>query len=1253
MRAVFALVAICFSGSGDAQDYGVERVRFRHLGVKQGLSQATVLSITQDKDGFVWAGTQDGLNRYDGYGFRVYKHDRSDPYSLPDNNVRRVLADARGRIWAATQNSGIGLYDPTLDRFTRLSADPTVPGSLIARGIGAIAQDPSGTVWVATLHGGLQRFDEATQRFETSRCTGSPLRMIYTIGARRSDLILGTEEGLWRCDPATGAMEQWRFGDVALDGQPQTIQVGPDDSVWIVVAYSGIYGFNARGEPHTRIDRNGDPAVDTSSARGLLLDRDGKLWFGSELHGLSRFDPVTQRLENFRHRPGREYSLSHNRAFSLFQDRDGLIWIGTWGNGLNVLDQRTMAFEHWYPGSGPQALPGTGVSAIYGDADGSYWVGSLQDGGLSHFHPERGVLENYATDPTKPDSLNANFINAIARGPDGSLWVGTSGAGLARQRPGEKKLEVYRHDKSRPGSLVDDIVQTLYFDRTGTLWVSTSSGLDALCPDCTEFRHYAHRDDDPDSLGGLGVSCVLETRSGEFWVGLRRNGLDRLDRATGRAEHFVPVAGEGDSLSSLGITALLEDRQGQIWIGTQGGGLNRMRRDGGKIRFAAITTRDGLAADAIGDLAEDARGRLWMSTTVGISRYDPSTGAIRNIGGTGGAFENGYFIGAGGRDGQGRIFFGGPAGVTLFNPAEVDEIPAPQPVLTDLRLFNAPVKLRWRDPGSPLVQPVWKGGEIALGYRQSMVSIDFGVPTAADPPGVQYAYRLEPHDQDWIETDASRRTATYTALAPGRYRFLVRARNAGGAWGPQQAELSLRTEPPPWLSWPARAGYLTIAAVIALLWWRRRAEIARRREQAQEFLRKSEERLKLALWGSGGELWDVHLPTGVMHRENRLEGVAASHEADHQTLDSYAPFVHPDDLPLFRDALVRHLKGDADAFVVSYRTYDRDHRWVWVLTRGRVVERDAEGRAVRIAGTTHDISALKNAEEALRRLNEELELRVERRTADLRTANVELRNALDRLTLTQRQLLEAEKLASLGSLVAGIAHEINTPLGIGVTAASHLSEEVTRLSREIAGGTLKRSDLDRFHHSALESAELILRNLQRADRLVKSFKQVAVDQSNEDRRIIGLGVCINEILTTLGPTLKKTPHKVVVDCPVEVVCETAPGALYQIFTNLVMNSLLHGFTVDKPGTVRIHVRREADEIAIDYSDDGVGMDETTCARMFDPFFTTRRGQGGSGLGMHIVYNLVTQALGGTIRVTSAPGRGILVAIRFPGARHGG
>jgi signal transduction histidine kinase len=403
------------------------------------------------------------------------------------------------------------------------------------------------------------------------------------------------------------------------------------------------------------------------------------------------------------------------------------------------------------------------------------------------------------------------------------------------------------------------------------------------------------------------------------------------------------------------------------------------------------------------------------------------------------------------------------------------------------------------------------------------------------------------------------------------------------------------------------------------------------------------------LWGSGGELWDLDMRTGAVLRDNRMEGIALTHEARSQTLESFRSFVHPDDLAEINLALAKHLRGENEVFEVSYRTIDKDHReWRWVITRGSVTEREPNGRAIRVVGTTQDITELKQTEESLRRLNEELEVRVEKRTVALSNANVELRRALEQLKLTQSHLIESEKMAALGSLVAGIAHEINTPLGVAVTAASHLDQETSRLLRLLAGKKAMTSDeLGEFDVTVHEIVDMILRNLRRADQLVKSFKLVAVDQSNEEAREIEIGAYLDDVLTSMGPMLRKAQHRVRLDCARPLFVVTFPGALYQIVSNLVINAVTHGFDPGQAGEIVVSAAVTGDRFVLVCSDNGKGMAESVRAQIFEPFFTTRRGQGGSGLGLHIVYNLVTQLLKGTIRVDSAPGKGARFEMSLP------
>jgi C4-dicarboxylate-specific signal transduction histidine kinase len=446
---------------------------------------------------------------------------------------------------------------------------------------------------------------------------------------------------------------------------------------------------------------------------------------------------------------------------------------------------------------------------------------------------------------------------------------------------------------------------------------------------------------------------------------------------------------------------------------------------------------------------------------------------------------------------------------------------------------------------------------------------------------------------------------------------------------------------------PANEAWLLALPVAVALGYAGRSWLGKRRRE--EAVRSSEERLKLVLWSTGDELWELDLVRDQFLRTNPLRHLKASGNEVIRDASAMRNELHPDDRVEFDRVFLQHLKRESDYFDIVYRARDVRDGWCWLRTRGRVVERTPSGHAVRLLGTTGDVTEFKHHEIELERLNRELESRVRERTEDLHRSNRDLQRSFDDLRQAQEQLVHAEKMAALGGLVAGVAHEINTPLGIGVTAASHLEQETRRLGQQLEDGSLTQEGLAAFRQLALESAQLILRNLMRADKLVRSFKQVAVDQSNEDRRKIDLGVYLQEILTSLAPALKKTPYRIQAECPEGLVLDTYPGAIYQVVANLVMNSLLHGFRDRPEGRIELEARREGGEVVLDYRDDGRGMADEVRRRIFEPFFTTRRGEGGSGLGLHIVWNLATQRLGGSITCDSEPERGAHFQLRIPAA----
>ncbi|MDH4190791.1 MAG: ATP-binding protein [Betaproteobacteria bacterium] len=370
------------------------------------------------------------------------------------------------------------------------------------------------------------------------------------------------------------------------------------------------------------------------------------------------------------------------------------------------------------------------------------------------------------------------------------------------------------------------------------------------------------------------------------------------------------------------------------------------------------------------------------------------------------------------------------------------------------------------------------------------------------------------------------------------------------------------------------------------------------------------------------------------------------------TYEAFLNAIHPEDRDAVNAAYTRSLETQTP-YEISHRLLMADGRIKHVHEHCES-DFDASGKPLRSVGTVQDISDLKRAEFALEQseaklllLNSELEDRVKARTAELQAANAELTDSLERLRQARTQLVQSEKMAALGGLVAGVAHEINTPLGIGVTAASHLELKVRHLGERFRTGALSRADMEGFLGTAAESSEMVLSNLKRAAELIRSFKQVAVDQTGEHRRRFKLKDYLGEVLLSLSPQINRTRHSVSLECPPELELDGYPGSFSQIVTNLLLNSLLHGFDGVDAGHVTIRVGELSQELLLTYADDGRGIAAEHLPHVFEPFYTTKRGQGGSGLGLHIVYNIVTQKLGGSITCESSPGNGVVFEIRVP------
>jgi ligand-binding sensor domain-containing protein/signal transduction histidine kinase len=1280
----FALAAACCAAFGAIP----RSLRFDRLSIEQGLSQESVLNILQDRQGFMWFGTQAGLNRYDGYRTTVFRNDPQDPGSIVDNYVLASFEDADGRLWFGTKG-GLTRFDRPTQRFVSYSPEDVRGGAARNRAVNDIVADGRGGLWLATGDG-LKHFDPASGRFTALRHDDQdPASLVDDrVNALATDhqgaLWVGTADGLDRLAPGGTRFEHFAI-EPASDARRNTVlalSMGPRETLWIGTG-AGLEAWRLAGGTVQRRHFDVDAGIGEGRVLAVYHDRGANLWVGTEFDGLKWRDPANGKFVSYRSAPLDHHSLSDNQLSSVFVDRTGTLWAGTLFGGVNRADLASGGFTRF---SFASVEGGTGngkVRAIAGAPNGQLWLGTT-GGGLIALDSATGATSRWRRDPARPGSLPNDVITALAQvGP--RLWVGTP-TGLSWRDPASGRFTPMPLGEQDSNAAY---IQTLCAGRDGTLWIATRGGLLALGQDGRTLRSWHHDPDDPSSLGENYGFAVLEDRSGAIWVGTD-SGLDRFDRASGRFTHFRHDPADPSSLRHSRVYYLFESSRGELWVGTAGG-VHRLETGAdGKARFHFFPVTKGRTAVPIGGILEDAAGALWVSTTLGISRLDPASGAFKSYTAKDGLIDGSYFVGAAFKGADGTLHFGGITGMTSFMPDAVHDNPyPPSVVITGFTVGN-----KSRTAGGALPN----GQEVTLSYRDTVFSLEFAALHYADPLGNRYSYRLEGFDEGWVAADAAKRYATYTNLDPGRYVFRVRASNKDGVWSDTPATLAITITPPYWKTWWFRT--LAALALLGSAYWgyrlRVRALVQQKRVLAREVeARTAELRLqKEALERRNEEVERQKEVVELAHRNISLlsdigRKLTANLERSAIMATLYEHVQQLMDASVFGLAMLRPERAALAypfAVVQSRRCAPIEcaldapgQLAAWCIANGREVfigDLELESRAYLPDADPGHVarSALPSDDPALPAPRSLLYVPItvgaravgamtvqsfapgayQRVHLDmLRTLAAYVAVALDnaeayrQLKETQAQLAAHEKLASLGSLVAGVAHELNTPIGNSLLMASTLHEKTEKMALRFEEATLRRSDLAGWIDASREASGLIVRSLHNAADLVNSFKQVSVDQASAQRRRFDLSQACHEIAATMMNKVRRDGHTLELQVPAGIVLDGYPGSLGQVLINFVNNALLHAF--DAPGgrLVLAASTPEAGRVRIEFSDDGRGIAPEHVARIFDPFFTTRMGQGGTGLGLNIAYNLVTTLLGGAIRVDSTPGHGTVFILDLP------
>ncbi len=1197
-----------------------QRFKFEHLSMEDGLSHNWVQEIIQDSQGFMWFATGDGLNRYDGHSFTVYRNNPDNPDSISGNDIHTIYEDRAGGVWIGVLSGGLNRFDRETERFTHYRFAPDNHHGLSGDSVFSIYEDGEGALWVGTFTAGLNRLDRQTGRFthyrhdphDPNSLSGADVRAIHEDAT--GSLWLAVRGGLDKLDPNTGVVTR-RQPDPddprsISHGFVQTILEDRSGNMWVGTR-GGLNKFDRQTGAFTRYTH--DPADPRSLShdiiRATLEDSRGRLWIGTD-NGLNLMDRDAETFTRFYHDPDNPHGLSVNTIQSLFEDRGGALWIGTYDGGVDKLDMGGDKFVHYhYIPKNPDSMAGKSVTTIYEDQAGRVWLG--MDQGLARFDRQTERFFNYLPDPGDPRGLSGGFIKDMAEGPDGALWIAVFRGGVNRlDRDGEGFIR-YQPDPDNPDLGLSDIdARAVYATRDGMVWVGVyTGGLNKLNPRTGRFTHYTHDPDDPDTLSSNNITVIHADRDQEkfLWLGSPDGGLNRFDPSSGRVTRYEYDPRDSRSLSNNQVLAIGQDRAGKVWVGTANGLNQLVPRSGAFIRYRQ---KDGLPNNRITGILEDDRGRLWISTNKGLSRYDPLTGVFKNFDARDGLQGDQFYERAACKSKSGELLFGGPNGFNIFDPETVSDNPfAPPVVLTDFKIFNRSAPIG--GPASPLEKSINETDEVVLSHQQSVFSIEFAALNYRFPEKNRYAYRMEGFDKGWSRVDSSRRFATYTNLDPGRYTFRVKASNNDGVWNEEGRSITIIITPPWWrTAWMKMlAALLTAGVLLGGYRWRVSAMAARSRILEQEVaertreLRESQERFR-ALSASTFEAVVIH-DKGVILDANEAAKEMFGFTRNRLPDMHLTGLITPESRGLFDENAksgsdapyeVTGVKRDGSRFPLEVRAKDAPYK----------------GRAVRVAAG-RDITERKRAEANLHEAKEKAE-------------------AANRA--------KSEFLANMG-------HELRTPLNLILGFSDLLLRGAVTGKEPLSRG--QRENLAIVHRGG-EHLLTIINNVLELSRI--EARRVTIRTTRCD---------LFELLSDLEEMFALKAREKNLTLSVEMApdlprwVKTDEVKLRQVLINLLGNAVK--FT--ERGGVRVGAgaRPRGDAIpdsgpvrlSFEVSDTGAGVAPEEMTILFKAFGQTRSGRDlreGTGLGLRISQQFV-RLMGGDLTAQSQPGAGSVFAFEIP------
>ncbi len=785
-----------------------KKIIFEHLSIDNGLSQGTVKGILQDEKGFMWFATHDGLNRFDGYNFKVFRNDGENKNSIGGSWIEAMDLDVKGDLWIA-HSEGFSKYEKESESFVNYTLNdfksPKTLGNYNrAFSIYCDKVYKQNIIWLG-VECGVIRYDvdnKFLEHIDLYKYIGNS-DYIKTIAQEKSgDIWLGTNRNtVLKLERKTNSVKIYgndvNNTTIFDKGNINKIFIDRTGEIWIGTN-RGIYKLNREKDLFESVGYLGGVNVEYKRVVSAAEDGEGIIYFGTS-EGLMIYDKKKNHTNVFETDEAEPNTISAGAVISLFVDNSKVLWIGSNGNGIDLINPAKNNFDLFSYKKG--VLKVRSIRTFCEDANGSIWIGGYS--GLNKFDPKTNRFEYYLdkNDP-RYSAFNQNIYSlCIDREKPGEIiWIGTEGGGLIKFNIITGRAEQIPYLTGKNNSTNGAVIAALYDDGKGNLWIGTENGLNVYSKSKNTFSYLVHDVDNPNSIGANSVIAIYEDSSGNLWVGTDRGGLNLFDKTKNTFTRFMFNPDDKQSISSNVVMVIFEDSDGNLWIGTAGNGLNLFDRN--KKTFKRFTTREGLSNNVIYGILEDGADNLWLSTNAGLCKFNRKTFMVRNYNVHDGLQSNEFNFNAYFKSSQGKMFFGGINGFNSFYPHNIVENKfIPPVVITDFHLFNRRVAIDENADGDfTLYKSIVETDTIELSHKQNIFSFEFAALNYASPQLNKYAYKLEGFDENWNYI-GSKRIANYTNIDPGVYTFKVKASNNDGIWNEEGRSITVIIDPPYWATW--------------------------------------------------------------------------------------------------------------------------------------------------------------------------------------------------------------------------------------------------------------------------------------------------------------------------------------------------------------------------------------------------------------------------------------------------------------------